>query len=158
VSELTHEDVEQILKIIDGMHDCDVHLEAGALKLHVTRGHGGSQPFATPTANEAQSPRGSPEAVAAPDTNTPPPTYVPSGHVAIRAPTMGTFYRAASPGAKPHAEIGDHVEPDDTVCVFEVMKLFTTLKAGIAGRITAFPVANEAQVEPDQVLVVIKPD
>jgi biotin carboxyl carrier protein len=38
------------------------------------------------------------------------------------------------------------------------MKLFSTLKAGIAGRITAFPVANEAQVEPDQVLVVIKPD
>jgi biotin carboxyl carrier protein len=71
---------------------------------------------------------------------------------------MGTFYRATSPGAKPYAEIGDHVEPDDTVCVFEVMKLFSTLKAGIAGRITAFPVANEAQVEPDQVLVVIKPD
>lgn len=70
---------------------------------------------------------------------------------------MGTFYRASSPGAKPHTEVGDHVEPDDTVGVFEVMKLFSTLKAGVAGTVTAIPVANESMVEQDQVLVIIKP-
>jgi acetyl-CoA carboxylase biotin carboxyl carrier protein len=71
---------------------------------------------------------------------------------------MGTFYRAATPGAKPYAEIGDHVAPEDAVCVFEVMKLFSTLKAEIAGTVTAIPLANETLVEPDQPLIVIKPD
>ena len=39
----------------------------------------------------------------------------------------------SSPGAKPHAEVGDRVTPEDTVGVFEVMKLFSTLKAEING-------------------------
>ena len=75
-----------------------------------------------------------------------------------RAPTMGTFYRAGSPGAKPYVETGDRVGPDDTVCVFEVMKLFSSLKAGAAGVVAAILVANEALVEQDQPLILIKPD
>ena len=71
---------------------------------------------------------------------------------------MGTFYRASSPGAKPHAEVGDRVGADDAVGVFEVMKLFSTLQAGVAGTVTAFAVANETLVEQDQVLVIVKPD
>ena len=150
MSELTHEDVQRILQIIDEMGDRDVHLEIGELKLHVTRG-------ASPV-HAAAPTRPSPEpAPAAPAKPAPPPViYVPPGHLAIRAPTMGTFYRASSPGAKPHAEVGDRVEPDDTVGVFEVMKLFSTLKAGVAGTVTAIPVANESMVEQDQVLVIIK--
>jgi biotin carboxyl carrier protein len=42
--------------------------------------------------------------------------------------------------------------------VFEVMKLFSTLKAGIAGTVIAIPFANETLVEPDQPLIVIRPD
>ncbi len=83
---------------------------------------------------------------------------MPAGHVAVSAPTIGTFFRAASPGAKPFVEVGDHVEPEDIVCVFDVMKLFTSLAAGVAGTVTAILVANETLVEQDQPLVVIKPD
>jgi acetyl-CoA carboxylase biotin carboxyl carrier protein len=150
--------VQQIIKIIDEMGDRDVHLEIGDLKLHVTRS-GAAVPAtataATPTrtpvaASLAAPPIAEPAAAAVAD--------VPPNHVAIRAPTMGTFYRASSPGAKPHAEIGDRVKPEDTVGVFEVMKLFSTLQAGISGTITAIPASNEAMVEQDQVLVIIKPD
>ena len=42
VSELTHDDVQQILKIIDEMGDREVHLEIGELKLHISPG--GSAP------------------------------------------------------------------------------------------------------------------
>jgi biotin carboxyl carrier protein len=155
VSELTHDDVQQIIKIIDEMGDRDVHLEVGELKLHVTR-NGSAASATTPV-----TPR--------PPVTTPPPAPpltatiavaadIPAGHVAIRAPTMGTFYRASSPGAKPHAEVGDRVKPDDSVGVFEVMKLFSTLQAGVNGTITAIPASNEAMVEQDQILVIIKPD
>jgi acetyl-CoA carboxylase biotin carboxyl carrier protein len=154
VSELTHDDVQRIIQIIDEMGDRDVHLEIGELKLHVTRGASSPQAAAAPQTPAARKPA----AVSAPAKAAPAPVVaVPAGHVAIRAPTMGTFYRASSPGAKPHAEIGDRVQPDDTVGVFEVMKLFSTLKAGIAGTITAIPVSNEAMVEQDQVLIIIKP-
>ncbi len=156
MSELTHDDVQQILKIIDEMGDRDVHLEIGELKLHVTRA-GAHAPVASPRPCRAQ-PAAPPPAAAPPTAQATLPAEIPPGHVAIRAPTMGTFYRASSPGAKPHAEVGDRVQPDDTVGVFEVMKLFSTLKAGVAGTVSAIPAANEAMVEQDQVLVIIKPD
>ena len=71
---------------------------------------------------------------------------------------MGTFYRADSPGARCCAEIGDHVNAEDTVGVFEVMKLFSSLVAGATGTVTAFLVENETLVEQDQPLVLIRPD
>ncbi|MDB5810479.1 MAG: biotin carboxyl carrier protein [Betaproteobacteria bacterium] len=151
MAELTHDDVQRIIQIIDEMGDRDVCLEIGELKLHVTRGGGAAGPTQTPRAPVsalAAAPVKPPAAI----------VEVPPGHVAIRAPTMGTFYRASSPGAKPHTDIGNRVQPDDTVGVFEVMKLFSTLKAGTAGTVTAIPAANEAIVEQDQVLVIIKPD
>ncbi len=78
--------------------------------------------------------------------------------MAVRAPTVGTFYRASSPGAKPFVEVGDHVEPDDIVCVFDVMKLFSSMKAGVGGTVTAILVENQALVQQDQPLLLIKPD
>ena len=155
MSELTHDDVQRILRIIDEMGDRDVHLEIGELKLHVTRGANLSEFTAAPKTSPAAKPV---KAAASPAPVATASTEVPPGHVAIRAPTMGTFYRASSPGAKPHAEVGDRVQPDDTVGVFEVMKLFSTLKAGVAGTIAAIPVSNEAMVEQDQVLIIIKPE
>ena len=157
MAELTQEDVQTILKIIDEMGDRDIHLEIGELKLHVTRGGERAYAVSAPSA---------PAPVAAPvrPGETPPvaprraSSEVPAGHVAVRAPTIGTFYRAASPGAQPYVEIGDRVGPDDTVCMFEVMKLFSSLKAGVAGAVAAILVANESLVDQDQPLILIKPD
>lgn len=157
MTDLTQEDVQTILKIIDEMGDRDVHLEIGELKLHVTRGAQPSQATPPPAAPSVAAPaRVAPEA--APPRRTPPATEVPAGHVAVRAPTIGTFYRAASPGARPFVEVGDKVGAEDTVCMFEVMKLFSSLKAGVAGIVAAILVANESLVEQDQPLIVIKPD
>jgi acetyl-CoA carboxylase biotin carboxyl carrier protein len=157
VAELTQEDVQTILKIIDEMGDRDIHLEIGELKLHVTRGHDAAHAVSAPSAPApAAAPvRPGETAVLAPS---PASSGVPAGHVAVRAPTMGIFYRAASPGAQPYVEIGDRVGPDDTVCMFEVMKLFSSLQAGVAGAVATILVANESLVDQDQPLILIKPD
>ena len=160
--ELTHEDVQRILQIIDEMGDRDVHLEFGDLKLHVTRG-GGSHNREVEVAEAAHAKPAPAEPVrpvenAVPQPEPPALSEVPEGYVAIRAPTVGTFYRASSPGAKPLVEVGDHVKPDDIVCVFDVMKLFSSISAGVAGTITAILVKNEALVQQDQPLILIKPD
>ncbi len=157
MAELTQEDVQTILKIIDEMGDRDIHLEIGELKLHVTRGGNAAHAVSLPStpAPAAAPVRPGETVVQAPRR---PSAEVPAGHAAVRAPTIGTFYRAASPGARPFVEIGDRVGPEDTVCMFEVMKLFSSLKAGVAGAVAAILVENESLVGQDQPLILIKPD
>ena len=41
----------------------------------------------------------------------------------VRAPLVGTFYRAPEPGATPFVEVGDLVEPGQLVGIVEAMKL-----------------------------------
>ena len=167
MSELTHDDVQTILRIIDEMGDRDISIEIGELKLQVTRGTDRLPAPAAPRAPEPPptSARQMPAAAETRPAPTPaqqaaskPKAVVPAGHVAVTAPTSGTFYRAPSPTAKPFTEVGNHVAADDIVCVFDVMKLFTSLRAGVAGTVTAILVENQAVVEQDQPLIVIKPD
>jgi acetyl-CoA carboxylase biotin carboxyl carrier protein len=169
MSELTHEDVRKILQIIDEIGDRDIHLEIGDLKLHVTRdGHalGEATPQeqagpASPPPARSAAPAPAPAPVADQASPAPQPDgawQVPEGVVAVRAPSIGTFYRASSPGAKPFVEVGSRVAPDDIVCVFDVMKLFSSLSAGVAGTVTAILVENQTVVQQDQPLILIKPD
>ena len=81
MADLTQEDVQTILKILDEMGDRDVHLEIGELKLHVTRGGDGTRSMSQPAMPVAAPP--SPTVV----------SQVQPGHLAVRAPTIGTFYR-----------------------------------------------------------------
>ena len=157
MSELTHTDVDTILRILDQMEGREVHLQIGELKLHVIPGGAAavSAPaIPTPAARSSETPSPAAESAIKPH----PIAEIPPGQIAVRAPTMGTFFRAASPGAKPYAEIGDRVNSDDVVGVFEVMKLFSSLIAGVNGTVKAFLVANESLVEQDQPLILIEPD
>ncbi len=68
---------------------------------------------------------------------------------------VGTFYRSASPGAKPFVEIGDEVEAGDPLCIIEAMKLMNEIEADQAGVIKAILIENGQPVEYGQALVVI---
>jgi len=39
----------------------------------------------------------------------------------ITSPMVGTFYRAASPGAKPFVDVGSAVQQGDRLCIIEAM-------------------------------------
>ncbi|MFU8856383.1 MAG: acetyl-CoA carboxylase biotin carboxyl carrier protein [Deferrisomatales bacterium] len=73
----------------------------------------------------------------------------------VTAPLMGIFYRAAAPGQPPLAEVGQQVAEGDVVCVLESMKIFTELRAGRAGTVTAILVENEDPVMKNQPLIEI---
>ena len=51
----------------------------------------------------------------------------------VKSPMVGTFYRSASPGAKPFVEVGDTVQVGDTLCIIEAMKLMNEIEADAAG-------------------------
>jgi acetyl-CoA carboxylase biotin carboxyl carrier protein len=78
------------------------------------------------------------------------------GLVEVRSPLVGVFYRRPAPDLPPHIEVGDVVRPEDPVCTIAIMKMFTEVKAGVAGRVTEICVADEAFVEHGQTLVLIE--
>lgn len=82
---------------------------------------------------------------------------VPAGLVAVKAPMVGTFYRAPEPGAAPFVEVGAAVTKESVVCILEVMKLMNSLTAGIDGVVEQILVADGQTVEYGQPLVLIKP-
>jgi acetyl-CoA carboxylase biotin carboxyl carrier protein len=79
---------------------------------------------------------------------------IPEGHV-VRSPMVGTFYRAAAPGAKDFVEIGQSIASGDTVCIIEAMKLLNEIESDQSGVIKAILVENGQPVEYGEPLFVI---
>jgi oxaloacetate decarboxylase (Na+ extruding) subunit alpha len=115
--------------------------------------------------------REEPDAAAAPTPapSTPTPSELefeplpPSGELAsdglvrVEAPMVGTFYRAASPGAPPFVEEGAAVAIGQTLCILEAMKLMNEIKADLDGIVRKIHVANGDPVEFGQLLFEIEP-
>jgi acetyl-CoA carboxylase biotin carboxyl carrier protein len=78
----------------------------------------------------------------------------PEGHL-VKSPMVGTFYRAASPGAKSFVEVGDTVQAGDTLCIIEAMKLMNEIESDKTGVVKQILVENGQPVEFGQPLVVI---
>jgi acetyl-CoA carboxylase biotin carboxyl carrier protein len=76
------------------------------------------------------------------------------GHV-VKSPMVGTFYRSATPGAKPFVEVGDAVQEGATLCIIEAMKLMNEIEADKSGVINAILTENGQPVEFGQPLFVI---
>ena len=74
----------------------------------------------------------------------------------VTAPMVGTFYRAASPGAKVFVEVGSQVKQGDTVCIIEAMKILNEIEAGKSGIISQILVENGQPVEYGQPLFLIE--
>jgi acetyl-CoA carboxylase biotin carboxyl carrier protein len=53
----------------------------------------------------------------------------------LEAPLVGTFYRRPSPDAEPFVSPGDVVNPGDTLCFIEAMKVMNEINAEEAGRV-----------------------
>ncbi len=77
--------------------------------------------------------------------------------VPVLAPLVGTYYGAAQPGAKPFVEVGASVEPGQTVCIVEAMKMMNEVAAGEGGKVAEIVVENGEWVEFEQVLMYLEP-
>jgi acetyl-CoA carboxylase biotin carboxyl carrier protein len=79
----------------------------------------------------------------------------PAGHV-VKAPMVGTFYGAASPGAKPFVSVGSVVKEGEPICIIEAMKIMNEIEADKAGTVTQVLCQNGQAVEYGQPLFVIE--
>jgi acetyl-CoA carboxylase biotin carboxyl carrier protein len=96
-------------------------------------------------------------------------TNLPAGHVTpsaapadasvvlVKAPIVGTFYEAGSPGAAPFVKPGDTVQPGQVLCIIESMKLMNEIEAETAGVVVARLVENGRPVEYGEALFSLRP-
>jgi acetyl-CoA carboxylase biotin carboxyl carrier protein len=114
---LSHDDVREILRLIDESELDELRIETAGFSLHVRRD-------------------GAAPALQAP---------APAADGTIAAPMVGTFYRASAPGEPPFVDVGSAVEPDTVVGLIEVMKMMNSIPAGVSGTIAEVCV-DDAQV------------
>lgn len=157
----SHEDVRKILAILDEADCEEMHIEVGDLKIDF-RKHASPEGVRHEPREERDATSATlPIAAAAPSPVIPKATTLaapPDGVAVVASPMLGTCYRAPSPGAKPFVEVGSRVGPDDTVCLVEVMKLFSSLKAGVGGTVESILFENATLVEYGQPLIWIRRD
>jgi acetyl-CoA carboxylase biotin carboxyl carrier protein len=152
---IDHDDVQEILAIIDQTRAKEVIVERGDLKVVIRRGGGPAMPVvddaparpAAPASEPAQ-PAPTPAAEVAPPSAT---------AIAVTAPLTGTFYRAPAPGSDPFVSEGQTVGDTTTLCILEVMKVMNTLKAPCAGTVVRIDALNEQAVTAGLALMWLEP-
>ena len=138
----------------------DLVSESNVSELEITEAEGkvrivksGGAPQVMQQAAVAPAPATAPAVAAAPVVAE--AAAAPAGH-AVKSPMVGTFYRSASPGAKPFVEVGNQVKEGETICIIEAMKILNEIEADKSGTITRILCENGQAVEYGQALFMIE--
>ena len=160
---LTYDEIAEIIKLIDSSSCDELVVETGDIKLVVRRNgtsagataeyvERGSAPVTVSPAAPRKARAAAPKVAAADAADA-----TAAGQIEVAGPMVGTFYRAPSPDARAFVDVGDVVGVGDPLCLIEVMKLFTTINAEVAGRIVQIGAENGELVEYGRTLFVIEP-
>jgi len=167
---LTDEDVRQIgllIEMLDRSSFDYLRLDTGNLKVVVGKGavppeESSSAPASasSPVPLQQPSPVAPPVGEAKPAVPNPAASVTAAAHgddvVAVTAPMIGRFYAQPEPGAAPFVTLGAQVSAGTTVGLLEVMKVYTSIEAGIDGVICEVCVQDAAFVEFGAVLFRIR--
>ncbi|HET9065066.1 MAG TPA: acetyl-CoA carboxylase biotin carboxyl carrier protein [Gemmatimonadales bacterium] len=154
-------DMRDVRRLAQLLHD---HPELGEIELKgffgtgvtITRVHHGAPVVAHAVA-----------APAAPAPVAPPAAAPPAEPVAvtaapslkeIKSPMVGTFYMQPEPGSDPYVRVGARVNPGQTVCIIEAMKIMNEIEAEISGVVREVCVDDASPVEYGQVLYRVDPN
>ncbi|HUH94091.1 MAG TPA: acetyl-CoA carboxylase biotin carboxyl carrier protein [Casimicrobiaceae bacterium] len=145
--------LKTLIELVESSGIAELEISEGEERVRITRALPG-QAAASATVSAPSVTSLVPPANGATASAPPAPAVGTEGHV-VKSPMVGTFYRSASPGAKPFVEVGDAVQVGDPLCIIEAMKLMNEIEADQAGTVKAILVENGQPVEYGQPLVVI---
>jgi len=151
-------DLRKLKKLIDLVQEsgiAELEITEGEEKVKIVKGGEATvTPLAPPPPTASKTP--APAPMSAPAAAATPAEEAPQaeGHL-LKAPMVGTFYRAASPEAKVFVEVGQSVKAGETVCIIEAMKLMNEIEADATGVVKAILVENGQPVEFGQPLLLI---
>jgi acetyl-CoA carboxylase biotin carboxyl carrier protein len=136
--QLLMREVRDLVRSLEGTTTARVRIKTGAVELEIERDRG--------TLQVGQLDKGGLAVIA--------PTGLP-GTVPIVAPLVGVFYRAASPGTKPFVEVGDGVEPGQTIGIVEAMKVMNEVISDYRGTVAEILAENGEAVQYEQALMLV---
>ena len=136
--------IQRLLELIADSGMEEVKVEEGDFRLTV-RAH--ARPVMQAAAPAAPPDLPPAEAPAEPGTG--------AGESLVEAPIVGTFYRKPSPDSDPFVSVGDRVEPGQTLCIIEAMKLMNEIQAEAAGTVKQILIEDGQPVEFEQPLFVL---
>jgi acetyl-CoA carboxylase biotin carboxyl carrier protein len=159
--DLTPAEIQEILRIFVDSEMRELQIQVGEMRLAVSK-DGAVSAEAPRTPASPLAPHSSEDVRPSEGSESPGETprarrQGKPGLVEVRSPLVGVFYRRPAPDLPPHVEVGDVVGPDDAVGTIAIMKMFTEVKAGLAGRVAEICVADETFVEHGQALLLIEP-
>lgn len=134
----------------------DLVAESGIAELEITEGEGKVRivKFAQQLSPVVQQVAPFPVAAAPAASAAPVAEPIVTGHT-VKAPMVGTFYRAPNPSSPAFVEVGTAVKEGDSLCIIEAMKLLNEIEADKTGVIKEILVENGEPVEYGQPLFVI---
>jgi oxaloacetate decarboxylase (Na+ extruding) subunit alpha len=141
VDESRTQRIQDLVRIVQESGIGEVTIEEDDMRISVR-----STPDLSSGATSGESPLAVPE-----------PASVSGALVRVESPMVGTFYRAAQPGAAPFVEVGDVVATGQTLCILEAMKLMNEVKAEVEGVVRGVHAENAQAVEFGQLLFELEP-
>ena len=151
------DDIKHILELVREHELSEFELERDGLKVRVRKG--GAAP-APAQASAAPAPSPIPPTGHVPAASTPVVTEADAGEAidlaVVKSPIVGTFYRAAEPGAAPFVNVGDQVKKGQVLCIIEAMKLMNEIESDCDGEVAAIYVENGKPVQFGERLFAVK--
>lgn len=148
-------EIKKLIRLFESSKVSELEVEQEGLRIQMKKGAAAParevvHVSAPPVAESAA------QAAAPAPAERPKPKQDSRGHV-IKAPMVGTFFRAPSPTSPHFVEEGDIVRKGDVLCIIEAMKLMNEIESDIEGKIvTIFP-ENGKPVEYGEPLFEIEP-
>ncbi len=159
---MTLDEIKQLIEFIKGQELTEFELEQDGFKIRIKsgQGHVAAVPH-LPASMPMMAPQMAPIAAASAPAATPAPAAAgedEGGELCIvKSPIVGTFYRAAEPGAKEFVSVGDTVRKGQVLCIIEAMKLMNEIDSEYDGEITSIYIENGQAVQYGERLFAIKP-
>jgi len=156
---MTLDEIKQLIEFIKGQELTEFELEQDGFKIRIKSGQN-HHVVAMPQLS-ASMPMMAAPMVPVPATAAAPaaaPTDDNGGELCIvKSPIVGTFYRAAEPGAKDFVAVGDTVRKGQVLCIIEAMKLMNEIDSEYDGEVTNIYIENGQAVQYGERLFAIKP-
>ena len=145
-------EIKEIISLMNEHSLTEIEIEKGDQKIKLKKGSGQgpeiiSEGITVPAAQQR----------IAPENGTSKPKGEVRNLIEIKAPIVGTFYRAPSPDAAPFVDTDQDIEVGQVVCIIEAMKLMNEIKSEVKGRIVDILAENGDPVEFGQILFLIEP-
>ena len=147
--------VKKLIELLDESGIAEIEITEGDDSVRISR-YSLSAPAAPVATHFAPpAPPGAPAPAVAAAAPAPAPAEPEDDGVEVKAPMVGTYYAASSPGAAPYVQVGDRVSEGDTICIIEAMKMMNQIESEFSGVVKSIRLQNGEPVEFGQTLFVI---